>query len=66
VTHEALRAKFEAQPDVSLEGRLAMLEGQVKQLQDIVREHIAAPGHPSNPEPLRELQTGLKKPTTQL
>jgi hypothetical protein len=57
---------LEAQPDVSLEERLAMLEVQIKQLQDIVREHIAAPDHPSNPEPLRELQTGLKKPPTQM
>jgi hypothetical protein len=52
--------------DVSIEARVAALESQLKQLQDIVREHFAAPDHQANPEPLRELQEGMKSPATHI
>jgi hypothetical protein len=46
----------EAQPSASIEERVSKLEGQLKKLEDIVREHFAAPDHQTNTEPLRELQ----------
>ena len=52
--------QLEVQQD-SLEQRVLTLEGQLKALQDIVREHFAAPNHQANPEPLRELQESVTK-----
>jgi hypothetical protein len=54
-------SESEGRPEVSLEQRVLALETQLKALQDIVREHFAAPDHRTNPEPLRELQESASK-----
>jgi hypothetical protein len=61
VNPELPPSESEVRPDVSLEQRVLALEIQLKALQDIVREHFAAPDHQANPEPLRELQESVTR-----